>query len=85
MQCFIYSGKKKAELFLYITNKNDFSNVPEALFASFGTTEFVMELELTPERKLARVDVTKVMISLKDKGYFIQMPPVPIRTPDKIQ
>jgi len=85
MRCFIYKGTKKAELFLYITNKDDFSNVPETLFASLGAPELVMELELTPERKLARVDVNKVMASLKDKGYFIQMPPVPIRTPDKIQ
>jgi uncharacterized protein YcgL (UPF0745 family) len=85
MQCFIYKGKKKAELFLYITNKDDFSNVPDTLFASFGKTEFVMELKLTPERKLARVDVNRVMTSLKDKGYFIQMPPVLIKTPDKIQ
>ena len=85
MQCFIYKAKKKADLFLYITNKDDFSNVPETLFASFGTTELVMELKLTPERKLARVNVNKVMTSLKDKGYFIQMPPVTIRSPYKIQ
>lgn len=85
MQCFIYKSTKKTEFFLYIDKKDDFSNVPEPLFASLGTPEFVMELELTPERKLARVDVNKVISSLKDKGYFIQMPPVPIRAPDKIQ
>ena len=85
MQCFIYRGTKKAELFLYIDNKDDFSKVPETLFASIGVPEFVMELELTPARKLARVDVNKVMSSLIDKGYFIQMPPVKISMPDKIQ
>jgi len=85
MKCFIYKGTKKAELYLYINNKDDFSNVPETLFSSLGVLEFVMELELSREKKLAKEDVNKVMVSLKDKGYFIQMPPVKISVPDKIQ
>ena len=85
MQCFIYKGTKKAELYLYIENKDDFSKVPETLFANLGVPEFVIKLDLTPERKLAREDVNKVMASLKDKGYFIQLPPVKISPPDKIQ
>jgi uncharacterized protein YcgL (UPF0745 family) len=85
MKCFIYKGTRKAELYLYIDSKDDFSNVPEALFSGLGVPEFIMELELSPEKKLAREDVNKVIVSLKDKGYFIQMPPVKINSPDKIQ
>lgn len=85
MQCFIYKSLKTDYLYLYINNKDDFSRVPEALFNSFGNMEFVMDLELTPERRLAQEDAGKVIASLKEKGFFVQMPPVKVEAPLKIQ
>ena len=82
MQCFIYKSLKKEELYLYLDKKDDFSDIPEPLFNSLGRIEFVMELEITPERKLAREDANKVLSSLQDKGFFVQMPPTII--PDAI-
>jgi len=78
MQCFIYKSLKKEYLYLYVTKKDDFSQVPEALFDSMGKIEFVMELELSAERKLAREDAVKVIGSLKDKGFFVQLPPAKV-------
>lgn len=75
MQCFIYKSLKKAELYLYLDKKDDFTAVPQPLFDSFGQLAFVMELQLTPERKLARESAEKVIASLKAKGFFVQMPP----------
>ncbi|WP_349431845.1 YcgL domain-containing protein [Methylomarinum sp. Ch1-1] len=75
MQCYIYKSLVKDELYLYLNKKDDFSDIPEALFKSFGRLQFVMELELTADRKLAREDVNKVMTSLSNKGFFVQMPP----------
>ncbi|MEI6333049.1 MAG: YcgL domain-containing protein [Methylococcaceae bacterium] len=75
MQCFIYKSLKKDYLYLYIVNKDDFSKVPEALLDSFGKMEFVMAIELSQELKLAREDAGKVMDSLKDQGFFVQLPP----------
>jgi uncharacterized protein YcgL (UPF0745 family) len=40
-----------------------------------GKLEFVLELELSPERKLAKEDSQKVLASLQDKGFFVQLPP----------
>lgn len=74
MPCFIYKSLKKDYLYLYVTQKDDFSKVPEALLQSFGKMEFVMELELSPERKLAREDASKVIASLTSQGFFIQLP-----------
>jgi len=76
MQCFIYKSLKKDELYLYLPNKDDFSAIPDPLLNSFGRLEFVMELEVTAERKLAREDASKVLVGLQDKGFFVQMPPV---------
>ncbi len=78
MLCFIYKSLKKDYLYLYITKKDDFSQVPEALFNSMGKIEFVMELELSAERKLAREDAVKVIAGLKEKGFFVQLPPTKV-------
>ncbi len=75
MQCFIYKSLKKDELYLYLPNKDDFSAIPDPLLNSFGRLEFVMELEVSSDRKLAREDASKVLVSLQDKGFFVQMPP----------
>jgi uncharacterized protein YcgL (UPF0745 family) len=75
MQCFIYKSLKKDYLYLYIVNKDDFSKVPEALLNSFGKMEFVMDIELSPERKLAREDAGKIIDNLKYPGFFVQLPP----------
>jgi uncharacterized protein len=75
MQCYIYKSLKKDELYLYLAKKDDFAQLPEALYKSFGRLEFVMELELNANRKLARENSKKVIASLRDKGFFVQMPP----------
>ncbi|MEQ1531428.1 MAG: YcgL domain-containing protein [Methylococcales bacterium] len=84
MRCFIYKSLKKAHLYLYIEQKDDFSKIPESLLSSFGTLEFVMDLELTPERKLAKEDVSKVLESLANKGFFVQLPPTLVSAALKI-
>ncbi|MEQ1622034.1 MAG: YcgL domain-containing protein [Methylococcales bacterium] len=85
MLCYIYKSLKKELLYLYVENKDDFSKVPEALFISLGRLEFVMELELSADRKLAKEDVSKVINSLNDKGFFVQLPPTNIPAPATLQ
>ncbi|MFM8342673.1 MAG: YcgL domain-containing protein [Methylomonas sp.] len=75
MQCYIYKSLKKDELYLYLDKKDDFSAIPDSLMQSFGRLSFVMALELTPERKLARENSEKVIESLNNQGFFVQMPP----------
>lgn len=76
MVCFIYKSLKKNELYLYLDKKDDFSALPADLYNSLGRLQFVMELQLSPERKLAREDAKKVMASLENRGFHIQLPPV---------
>jgi hypothetical protein len=78
MKTFIYKSTKKEELYLYIANKDDFSDVPQELYDSMGKEPvFVMELELSAERPLAREDVNTVMENLATQGFHVQMPPRP--------
>lgn len=75
MKTYIYKSSRKDELYLYLAKKDDFSDVPQALYDSMGKEPiFVMEVELTAERTLAREDVSKVKQNLETHGYHVQMP-----------
>jgi len=76
MQTYIYKSSRKDELYLYIIKKDDFSDIPPALYDSMGKEPiFVMELNLSPDKPLAREDVIKVIKNLESLGYHVQMPP----------
>jgi uncharacterized protein YcgL (UPF0745 family) len=75
MECFIYKSLKKADTYLYVPQKDDFDNVPETLRAMLGRMEFVMELELRDDRKLAQADARQVKQQLKEQGFYLQLPP----------
>lgn len=76
MLCSIYKSKKKEGAYLYISKKDDFSQVPTELMEMFGVPHFVMVIKLEG-RKLAQVDVNKVMDSIQEEGFFLQLPPPP--------
>ena len=73
--CNIYKSRRKEETYLYVSLKDDLSRVPEVLLETFGRPELVTKLIITEERKLARADVIKVLASIKDKGFYLQLPP----------
>jgi uncharacterized protein YcgL (UPF0745 family) len=76
LRCFIYKSLRKADTYLYVVNADDFAAVPTALRERLGRLEFVLELELSPERKLARADGAQVIAALSSQGYYLQLPPV---------
>ena len=75
MLCEIYKGNKKAEMYLYVPLDSNLQDLPEQLINSFGELELVMKLELSPSRKLARVDVATVIENIQQKGFYLQVPP----------
>lgn len=75
MHCVIYKGNRKADSYLYIKNKDDFSEVPTALLDMLGTLEFIMDLDLASRGKLAYVDIAEVCRLLDEQGFFLQLPP----------
>lgn len=75
IQCAVYKSSSKSDTYLYVERQDDFSRVPEVLLAMLGRLEWVMDLELSERRPLARADVEQVMAQLLEQGYFLQMPP----------
>ena len=75
MKCSIFRSSLKDFTYIYILEGQDFEDLPIELTQVFGDPEFVMNLELTPERKLAYEDTNQVMQNLSDQGFHLQMPP----------
>lgn len=75
IHCYIYRSKRKDELYLFLAKEGDFECVPEAILKSLGQLEKAMELDLTPETKLARSEAGEVIKNLKEHGFHIQLPP----------
>ncbi|TBR13568.1 MAG: YcgL domain-containing protein [Lysobacter sp.] len=77
MHAYVYKSLRKADTYVYLATRDDFAPLPEAVRAELGGLAFVLEVELTPERRLARVDVAQVRAQLVERGFHLQMPPSP--------
>ena len=73
--CKIFRSDNKSETYLYLADNCEFTDLPAELQQHFGEPAFVMNLDLSADRKLARVDVKKVLQGLQESGYYLQLPP----------
>ncbi len=81
MQAFVYKSQRKPDTYLYLSARDDFGRVPEALRTQLGGLQFVLEVALTPERNLATEDVAVVRENLVMRGFHLQFPPANERDP----
>ncbi len=98
MHCDIYRASTREGMYLYIPidaadaliepriepTDDPFAQVSDSLKRAFGRPTFVMRLELTPERKLARVPVLDVIESMTRQGYYLQLPPEGLISPTAV-
>lgn len=73
----IYRSAKKEGMYLYVPRNKTLDELPEPLMKQFGRADHSMVLVLTPEKKLARANVEKVIESIEQQGFYLQMPPPP--------
>jgi uncharacterized protein YcgL (UPF0745 family) len=76
ISCDVYKSNRRSLMYLYVSADSGLSRVPEALLRTFGEPKFVLNIELTPERALAKEDPQLVMDNLASQGYHLQMPPI---------
>ena len=74
MLCFIYRCSLKPDMYIYLAEEDVFDNVPKEVFNSLGIVEFSMELEITPDIRLAREDIETVLKNLEEHGFHLQLP-----------
>jgi uncharacterized protein YcgL (UPF0745 family) len=77
MLCTIYKSLIKADTYLYIAKRSDFSKVPEKLLETFGKPVFAMIINFDKHSKLARADRDRVIEQINQSGYYLQLPPPP--------
>ena len=75
MQAYVYKSQRKADTFVYLAARDDFQSIPESLRTPLGELAFVLEVALTPERRLARENTETVRQNLASHGFHIQFPP----------
>ena len=78
MLAYVYKSQKRADTYVFLAGRDDFTRLPEPLRMQLGALTFVMEVALTPERKLARGNTEVVRQNLSAHGFHIQFPPPPI-------
>lgn len=78
--CEVYKSLREKEMYLFVDKRDGLERVPEALLQRFGEPQLVTTLALTPQRRLARADAAAVLEHIRDRGYYLQMPP-PRHTP----
>lgn len=75
MLAFVYKSLKKADAYLYLATRDDFGCLPEPLRTQLGNLQFVLEVALTPERRLAQENPEVVRNNLAARGFHVQFPP----------
>lgn len=75
MLCFVCKSQRRKDTYVFLREVGDVSVLPPALREALGELVPMMDLELTPERKLAREDAVVVLANLERHGYHLQLPP----------
>ena len=75
MKCVVYKGSCKPDAYLYIQREGDFSQVPESLLGLMGSLQLVISFDLTADSTLAQAPVKEVLEQLRDRGFYLQLPP----------
>ncbi len=73
--CEVFKSSRKEQMYLYVDKRQGLVEVPEALLEQFGKPLPAMTLILTPEKSLGRARAADVMAAIREKGYYLQMPP----------
>ena len=73
MLCHIYRSSRKLDTYLYLTEKDNFTQVPYDLMSVFGEPEFSFSFDLRADKKLAKEDAAEVLSNLESQGYHLQL------------
>ena len=73
--CDVYKSAKVADTYIYVDHQRGLEPLPPELLDRFPEPIKVLQFKLEEGKRLARVDAKDVMLSISDKGYYLQMPP----------
>lgn len=71
----VYKSLSRSGTYLYVPAQQPLDTLPDALRTQLGPWQSVLDLELTPQRRLATEDASTVLQHLATRGYHLQRPP----------
>ena len=75
--CSIYRSAKQEGIYLFVDKTEDTQRVPQELLKRLGKIELAMTILIHNQRSLALADPQKVLQSIVEQGYYLQLPPRP--------
>ena len=72
-----WRSPKRADTYLFIPAELPFEELPEALQAQFEGAEAFYTFELDSAREMPQADAQQVLTALRERGFYLQMPPPP--------
>jgi uncharacterized protein YcgL (UPF0745 family) len=75
MHCFVYASQRKPDTYVWLTRREGFDALPPPLALLLGDLRYVLEVELTPQRRLPHEDTERVLANLAAQGWHLQTPP----------
>ena len=77
MHAYVYKSQRRADTYVYLAARDDFERLPGPLREQLGPLQFVLDVALGPDRRLAREDPAQVRANLASRGFHLQFPPTP--------
>jgi len=74
MRVFVYKSQRKTDTYLYLARHDDFDAVPESIQLALRPWQFVLEFDLTPQRRLPRIDSVVLQNNLNSQGFYLLFP-----------
>ncbi|MBU2862244.1 YcgL domain-containing protein [Reinekea marina] len=71
----VYRSSKNSDTYVYVAKKQGIKAIPDALKELVGKPIHAFDMLLTEDKKLARVEAVKVLESISEQGFFLQLPP----------
>ena len=76
----VFKTARRPETFLFLPKGLALADWPEGLADVFTPAEKVLSLNLSAQQPLAAQPVSRVMEEIASRGYFLQLPPDPVKS-----
>lgn len=74
MHCYVYASQRKPDTYVWLSRREGYDLLPEPLALLLGDLRFVLEIQLTAQRKLPNEDTERVLANLGENGWHLQAP-----------
>ena len=74
MRVFVYKSRRKPDTYLYLAEHDAFDAVPEPMQVTLRPWQFVLEFDLTPDRRLPRINARVLQNNLVSQGFHLLFP-----------